>query len=506
MNHPYRMLGTPALQGTQYQAAEFSLSGSFCPKRFADLVAQLPPSIYTHASSQTSSPVCLSLPPCELKSIKDGAYGPANNQLVIRNGEALEPVTLRRAAETRIRALMGVRDAVLEVLRTQLENASEENIVRARRHLNAEYDRFVLRFGPISSKGNFRAYAGDPDHPLLLSLEDYDPETNRATKTKVFHERTIEGYKSVEHVDTAAEALVVSLNETGRVNWPRMALLTGKSVLALQSELTGLVFRNPEGNTWETADAYLSGNVRQKLQAAEAAAAVSPDFTPNVEALRAVQPQDLEPGDIDARLGSPWIPVFDIRSFLCELLSAEEKDVNVSHAESIASWTVELGYAPKYAAANTTTYGTGRFTASTLIEQTLNNRTPTAYDEVTGPNGETRLVVNQNETLAARERQQELKENFQKWIWQDVARAQRLAHDYNERFNCLRLRTYDGSHLTFPGMSRSHLRGGDLAPTPEECRLENSAMQQRLNRACRRRGENLHPGSGGHGTQAPWPG
>ena len=298
----------------------------------------------------------------------------------------------------------------------------------------------------------------------MLSLEDYDPETKRASKTKVFHERTIEGYKPVEHVDTAAEALVVSVNETGRVDWSRMALLTGKSVPALQAELSGLVFRNPEGNTWETADAYLSGNVRQKLHAAEAAAACSSAFAPNVDALRAVQPQDLEPGDIDGRLGSPWIRASDIRSFVCELLSAEEKDVTVSHAESIASWTVELGYTAKYAAANTTTYGMARFTASTLIEQALNNRTPTAYDEVTGPDGEKRLVVNQNETLAARERQQELKDKFQKWIWQDLARAQRLARDYNERFNCLRLRTYDGSHLTFPGMSRSHLRGADLAP------------------------------------------
>ncbi|MGI9072238.1 MAG: DEAD/DEAH box helicase family protein [Bryobacteraceae bacterium] len=464
VNHPHRMLGTPALQGTQYRAAEFSLSGTFCPQRLAESVAQLPANIYTPASTQTSSPISLALPPCELESIKDGAYGLANNHLVIRNGEALEPVTLSRAVETRIHALMVIRDAVREVLRTQLDNASEEKIVRARRHLNAEYDRFVLRFGPISSKENFRAYAGDPDHPLLLSLEEYDPETKHATKTKVFHERTIEGYKPVEQVDTAAEALVVSLNETGRVDWPRMALLTGKGVLALQSELAGLVFRNPEGNVWETADAYLSGNVRQKLHAAEAAAALSPEFTPNVEALRAVQPQDLDPGDIDARLGSPWIPVSDIRSFLCDLLSAEEKEVTVSHAESIASWTVELGYGPKYAAANTTTYGTARFTASTLIEQALNNRTPTAFGEVTGPNGEKRLVVNQNETLAGRERQQELKDHFQKWIWQDLARAQRLACEYNERFNCVRFRTFDGLHLTFPGMSRSPLRGVDLAP------------------------------------------
>jgi N12 class adenine-specific DNA methylase len=464
VSHPERMLGTPTLEGTMYQAAEFSLRGDFCSKRFADRLAQLPSNICIPASLHSSATVCFALPTCELESIKDGAYGLADNRLVIRDGNAFEPVTLSRTVETRIRALMKVRDAVRDVIHTQLDNASEEKITRARCHLNAEYDRFVLRFGPIYSKENFRAFAGDPDHALLLSLEDYDPDTKRATKTAIFRERTIEGYKPVEHVDTAAEALVVSLNETGRIDWSRMALLTGRSIPALKAELTGLVFRNPEGDTWETADTYLSGNVRHKLHAAEAAVACSCEFAPNVDALRTVQPQDLEPGDIDARLGSPWIPASDIRSFLCELLSAEEKDVTVCHAETIASWTVELGYSAKYAAANTTTYGTARFTASTIIEQALNNRTPTAYDEVSGPDGEKRLVVNQNETLAARERQQELKDNFQKWIWQDPARAQRLARDYNERFNCLRLRSYDGSHLSFPGMSRSHLRGGDLAP------------------------------------------
>lgn len=460
VNHPDRMLGMPTLDGNLYQAREFCLSGSFCVKRFAAVVADLPSNIYAPASPGCSESISFAEPSFEIESIKDGAYGLANNRLVIRNGHSLEPVTLGKAIETRIRALMRVRDAVRDVIRTQLDNASDEKITQARQNLNAEYDRFVLRFGPIYSKEHFRAYAGDPDHALLLSLEDYDPEMRRATKTKIFHERTIEGYKPAERVDTAAEALVVSLNETGQVDWPRMASLTGKSIAVLQAELTRLVFRNPEGNVWETADDYLSGNVRQKLRSAEAAAACSLKFAPNGDALRAVQPQDLEPGDIDARLGSPWIPSSDIQAFLCELLSVETKDVTVSHAESIASWTIELSYSAKYAASNMTSYGTARFSASTLIEQALNNRTPTAYDEVTAPDGEKRPVVNQNQTLAARERQQELKDRFQKWIWQDLVRAQRLAREYNDRFNCLRLRTYDGSHLTMPGMSRTHLSGG----------------------------------------------
>jgi N12 class adenine-specific DNA methylase len=464
VDHSQHMLGTPALDSTQYAAAEFTLKGNFCPQRFADALSTVPAGLYTTSTKSVRITPLAPLPATNLGSIKDGAYGLAENALVIRNGDALEPVNLGKSIESRIRLLLTVRDAVREVLRTQLDNASEEQILRARRQLHLEYDRFFYRFGPISSKENFRAFAGDPDHPLLLSLEDYDPDTKRATKTPIFDQRTIEGYKPVEHVDTAAEALVVSLNETGQVDWPRMASLTGRSIPALQHELTGLVFRNPEGNAWEPADAYLSGNVRHKLEIAEAAAAVAPEFTANVDALRTVQPRDLEPGDIDARLGSPWIPVADIQCFLCELLSTDEKHVTITHAQSIASWTVELGYQAKYAAPNTTTYGTARFTAAVLVEHALNNRTPTAYDEITGSDGQPKLVVNQNETLAARERQQELKDNFQKWIWQEADRAQRLARQYNDQFNHLRLRTYDGSHLTFPGMCRHSLRNGELAP------------------------------------------
>jgi hypothetical protein len=304
VNHPERMLGSPALESTQYAAAEFTLKENFCPQRFAAALNAVPAGLYTTSTNPARIAPLAPFSSADWASIKDGAYGLADNALVIRHGDALEPVNLAKSVESRIRLLLIVRDAIREVLRTQLENSSEEQILRARRQLHIEYDRFFYRFGPISSKENFRAFAGDPDHPLLLSLEDYDPDTKHATKTPIFHQRTIEGYQPVAHVETAAEALLVSLNETGQVDWPRMANLTRKSILALQHELTGLVFRNPEGNAWEPADAYLSGNVRRKLETAAAAAAVSPEFTANEHALRTVQPRDLEPGDIDARLGS----------------------------------------------------------------------------------------------------------------------------------------------------------------------------------------------------------
>ena len=198
--------------------------------------------------------------------------------------------------------MLQVRDAVRDVFRTQLADAAEETIAEARRHLNRTYDSFVARFGPLSARENVKAFAGDPDQPLLLSLEDFDPETKRANKTTVFERRTLERYRPVERVETASEALLVSLNETGEINWPRMESLTGRSASELQEELGSLTYCNPETGIWETADCYLSGNVRAKLAAAQDAMRGHPAYRRNVEALNTVQPKDLEPGEIEARL------------------------------------------------------------------------------------------------------------------------------------------------------------------------------------------------------------
>jgi N12 class adenine-specific DNA methylase len=356
--------------------------------------------------------------------------------------------------------MLQVRDAVREVFRTQLADAPEESIVKARRHLNQTYDFFVSRFGPLNARENVKALAGDPDLPLLVSLEEFDPQTKRATKTAIFNRRTLERYRPVERVETATEALLVSLNETGQVSWPRMESLTGRSASELQDELGSLVYRNPEGGAWETADRYLSGNVRVKLAVAQASEQIDPAYRRNVDALRAVQPKDLEPGEIEARLGSSWIPPSDIRDFVTELLDVPSASVKIGYAETIATWTIELDYDAKYVVNNTTTYGTGRFRASDLIEQSVNGRTPTAYDEDADGN----RIVNQPETIAAREKQQQLKDRFRDWVWEDRERAERLANEYNFRFNNIRLRDFDGSHLTLPGMVRTSLRDGDLAP------------------------------------------
>src|ERR1019366_1930031 len=206
-----------------------------------------------------------------LTGIKDGAYAERNGALVIRNGNGFEPLSLPAPVAARVRGMLVVRDAVRAVFQTQLDDKSEEEITQARRILNRAYDAFAERYGPLSSRDNRRAFASDPDQPLLLSLENYDPETKRARKTAIFERRTLERHKVAEHVETAAEALAISLNETGRIHWPMMEKLTGHSAKQLQRELDGMVYRNPEAD-WETADRYLGGNVRAKLKTAESAA------------------------------------------------------------------------------------------------------------------------------------------------------------------------------------------------------------------------------------------
>src|SRR3984885_993901 len=453
------MLGRMGMESGQYGAAP-ALIGSLEPSDLAKAVSRLPSGICKVKDSH--GPVLRGqtdkVP--AFGEVKEGGLVDRDGQIVVRRGDTFEPLNLPSSVSARIRGILQVRDAVREVFRTQLADAPDESIVKARRHLNQTYDFFLSRYGPLNGRENVKAFADDPDLPLLVSLEEYDPETKRATKTAIFDRRTLERYRPVERVETAPEALLVSLNETGQISWPRMESLTGRTTSELQDELGSLVYRNPESGAWETADRYLSGNVRAKLAVAQASEQIDPAYRRNVEALRAIQPKDLEPNEIEARLGSSWIPPSDIRHFVAELLDVTPASVKIGHADSIATWTIELDYGAKYVVNNTTTHGTSRFPGSELIEQSLNGRSPTAYDE----HEDGSRTVNQLETIAAREKQQQLKDRFRDWVWEDRERAGRLAEEYNRRFNSIRLRDFDGSHLTLPGMVRTSLRDGDLAP------------------------------------------
>ena len=460
INHPDMMLGEMTLKGTMYGSREPTLTGDLTTDHIQRAIQALPEYVYLPRDlRQDSSPVAQLTELESLTGIKDGGYGELQGELVKRCGNRVEPAQLTAIEGMRVRGLLRIRDSVREVFRTQLDDESEEKISKARQELNRVYDQFASRFGYINASENYRVFADDPDFPLLLSLENYNQDTKTASKTTVFKQRTLERYKPVEHVETASEALAVSLNETGRIHWERMAQLTGYSIKQLREELGSQVFQDVD-SSWVTADEYLSGDVRAKLRTTEAAAAINPLYLRNVEALRAVQPEDILPGDINARLGSSWIPKEDVRDFIAALLQVNPHDVHVGHAGEIATWSVKLDYYAYSQVSNTTTHGTGRVSASDLIEDALNLRVPTIYDTLPD---DTR-VINQTETIAAREAQQKLKDRFAKWIWEDQNRTERLARLYNDRFNNIRLRTYDGSHLTFPGMNKTGLRRGDLDP------------------------------------------
>jgi N12 class adenine-specific DNA methylase len=454
--HPEMMLGKMKLEGTMYRGAEPTLEGQLTPELLRTAVDSLPRGAYIPRDEARGPPPAV-LDADAFTGIKDGAYAVRDGALVIRNGNSFEQTNLSVFAAARVKGMMAVRDAVRLVFRTQLEDAPEESIIEARKLLNSIYDSFVARHGALSSRDNIRAFSSDPDQPLLLSLEIYDADTRHAQKTAIFARRTLEKHKPAEHVETAAEALAISLNETGRIHWPLMEKLTGHSPRHLQRELDSLVYRNPVAE-WETADRYLSGDVRAKLKTAEAAATLDPSYRRNVEALKEVQPADLLPGDISARLGSSWIPPGDVKRFVSELLDTPERTITVSHSGAIATWALTLDSYAKSNVSNTTAWGTPRALASDLIDDALNGRTPTIYDQI---DKDTR-VVNQQETIAAREAQQKIRDRFSEWIWQDEERAQRLSRLYNDTFNNIRLRTYDGSHLTFPGMNRELLRRNDL--------------------------------------------
>ena len=346
VRHPEMMLGEMRLEGTMYRDREPTLTGELSPVRLAQAVASLPQGICAPRDAGPDRarppPESNSLFESDGTDVKDGAYAVRDGLLAIRRGSVFETAKVPGSVAWRIRGMLAVRDAIRIVFRTQLDEAPEERIAEARRLLNDIYDSFVSRYGPLSSRENVKAFAGDPDQPLLFALENYDPETKRARKTAIFERRTLERYRPVAHVETAAEALAVSLNETGELHWPRMEQVTGRPARALQRELGSLVYCNPEGGVWETADRYLSGDVRRKLEVATVAAGLAPSYERNIEALKAVQPVDLEPGDIEARLGSSWIPVTDIRDFVSALLDTAPRSVRVGYAAPIATWTVEI--------------------------------------------------------------------------------------------------------------------------------------------------------------------
>ena len=391
------------------------------------------------------------LVPPELQSkTKQNGHVMHDGELVIRIGDYLEPSGLTGKPHERVIGLMEVRDAVQTVFDIQLQKGTDEQLEVAQAQLITTYDRFVKKHGYISQGGNKLAYARDPDYPLLRALEKYDPEEKTAQKTDIFFKRTIQAYQPKTHADSAKEGLLFSLNELGKVDTDYIARLTSTSklevVLELQKE--ALIFRDPVADEWQTQDEYLSGNVKEKLAIAQAAAIENSQFTLNVEALQDVQPEPLLPGDIDVRLGSVWVPSADVEAFAYDLLGIED-GLSISHSQSANAWYVNSTYQVRSLEANTTVYGTGYVAATKLIELALNLQNPTVYTDHPSEPGQ--RIVDQDETAAARLKQEGIKEKFKDWVWKAPDRTERLTNLYNTKFNTNRERQYDGSHLELPG-------------------------------------------------------
>lgn len=468
VKHPEMMLGKMERSGTMYRGGEPALIGEFDENALAAAVKKLPKNAYTAATLQDAAGEGL-LQQYESPApgdVKPGAYFLKDGTVYVKaaRGAGAAAASIGAGAAKRIKAMLPVRDALREVFRTQLEDSTDEEVAAAREKLGKVYDAFVRKHGYLWDRANMRAFDGDPDSHLLLSLENWDRKTKKATKTEIFTRRTIERYRPVVSTETAMEALAVSLNELGRIDWPRMENLTGRSTKEMVEELGDLVFRDPEGGGWSTADEYLSGNVRKKLVAAEAAAKIDPTFKRNAEALEKVLPKDLDAGDISATLGSSWIPEEDIADFVAETLDLPRNQVAIRYEPIIAAWTIRLSGYRTDTFANTDTWGTVRtdehgeqrgFRGSELIQDALNFRETTSYRKIEVPDGQggttEKRVVDPEETTAARNVQSRLRDEFVRWLWSDDQRAARLLRKYNDEMNNIRLPEHDGSHLTLPG-------------------------------------------------------
>lgn len=451
VSRPEMMLGRLRLSGRMYRDNEPTLESDKrdLGEALTEAVARLPQNIYQSQAQQVAEPTLEQTIPAP-DFVKPNAYCLHNGMVCIREDDVLRPLTdLPSETRSRIRHLIPVRDAVRACLRSQMDGSDETQVVEARQELNHAYGMFVSRFGPINLRANQRAFDGDPDLPLLLSLENYNDETKRATKATIFHERTIHHRKPVESASEPKEALLVSLNEQGRVDLDHMAGLLNKPPDEFLPDLKGIIFLNPQTNQWETDDQYLSGNVREKLAVADAAAVSDPRFHENVEALKSIQPEDLPATEIDVRLGASWLPPEDVKQFIHKLLNVSS-GVEVGHVHALGSWHMNADWNARGATSNTTDWGTDRYTGLELIEDALNLKTPTVYDMV-----DKKPVVNAQATEAAREKQERIKERFKEWVWSDDSRRERLCRLYNDTFNHTRLRTFNGDHLTLPGASQA---------------------------------------------------
>ena len=462
LDNPEMVLGRQTSESTQYGRQDFTVA----PIEGADLAAQLHAAVQSIGGEYRAA----ELPdlgenetiqdtiPAD-PNVKNYSYAVVDGEVYYRENSVMVKPNLNATAKERVKGMAELRDCVHRLIDLQMWESDDISIRAEQQKLNRLYDRFTEKYGLINSRGNALAFADDSSYYLLCSLEMLDDEDKTKLKGKadMFTKRTIRQRQSVTSVDTAAEALALSIGEKARVDMAYMSQLTGKSEDDIIDELNGVIFLDPVYGDWQTADEYLSGNVRQKLREAEKAAVDSPGYLPNVEALRAAQPKDLDASEIEVRLGATWIDKKYIQQFMFELLEPPlyaRRSLEVNYSEFTAEWNISGKNSIPYNDINARmTYGTDCANAYKILEDTLNLRDVRIYDTVRDADGKEKRVLNSKETTLAQQKQQAIKEAFRDWIWRDPDRRRELVQLYNERFNSTRPREYDGRHLIFPGMN-----------------------------------------------------
>ena len=459
-NHPEMVLGDFTTESTQYGKQEVTVKA----KAEADLAEQLKEAVKHIQGTITEQEISdteleeqvVSIP--ANPDIKNFSFALVGEDIYYRENSVMNKMELPVVTGERVRGMVAIRDATNRLLERQLEECSDEEVASLQAELNRVYDSFTAKYGLLSSNANKRAFSMDSSYCLLTSLEFLDEKGELKRKADIFTKRTIRRAEPVTSVDTASEALAVSIGEKAKVDIPYMMELTGKTEEEVTEELTGVIFKNPLTDKWEPSDEYLSGNVREKLNIAKQFAENHPEYMVNVQALERVQPKDLDASEIEARLGATWISPDYITEFMVETFHTPRQHINyerikVQYAEVTGQWNVKgKNVDSSNNPLSTATYGTQRANAYRLLEDALNLRDTKIYDTIHDADGEHR-VLNRKETTLAQQKQELIREEFKEWIFKDMSRRETLCKIYNERFNSIRPREYDGSHIQFVGMN-----------------------------------------------------
>ena len=465
IDHPEMVLGRPTAESTQYGKQDYTVA----PIEGLELADQL------HDAVKYIRGTYLEAEPPELgegeairaaipadPNVKNYTYTVVDGQVYYRENSLMVRPDLSAVAEARVRGMVSLRDCVQELIALQMDPATPDSAIRDQQaELNRLYDAYTAKYGLLNSRGNAQAFSDDSSYYLLCSLEILDEDGNLRRKADMFTRRTIRPAQAVDHVDSASEALALSIAEKAGVDMAYMEQLTGQTRDELASQLQGAIYRLPESAGDEpcyvTADEYLSGNIRSKLASARLAAEKDEAFQINVSALEKAMPRDLDASEIEVRLGATWIPPRYIQQFMLELLQPPIQAryrLRVAYSSATAEWQIEnKSSVPAHNVAAYTTYGTGRASAYKILEDSLNLRDVRIYDTVQDADGKEKRVLNSKETTLAQQKQQAVKDAFRDWLWQDPTRRQELCARYNELFNATRPREYDGSHIRFSGMN-----------------------------------------------------